>query len=113
MDKQVRLLAGVGGWKMSGSSRKCQGGREEWPGVRVGSGAPRTGSLSPQSTYIHSSTTAVAILDGVMILPDPSSIKIFVQQHLPLPFEEENKFTLDLLFLDNETLSSHAFARLQ
>ena len=80
---------------MSGSSRKCEGGREEWPGGRVGSGAPRTGLLSP--LHIHSTATAVAILDQVRILPDPSSIKVFVVQHPPLPFKKCHG-TFDLLF---------------
>ena len=64
---------------MSGSSRKCQGREGRVARGKSGIGS-KTKNWFAVSTYIHSTVTAaVAILDGVMILRDPFSIKVFVR----------------------------------
>ena len=63
---------------MSGSSRKCQGREGRVARGKSGIGS-KTKNWFAVSTYIHSTTAAVAILDRVMILCDPFSMTIFVR----------------------------------
>ena len=64
---------------MSGSSRKCQGREGRVARGKSGGIGSKTKNWFAVSTYIHSTVTAVAILDRVMVLRDPFSIKIFVR----------------------------------
>ena len=69
---------GLGVWKMSGSSRKCQGREGRVARGKSGIGS-KTKNWFAVSTYIHSTVTAaVAILDRVISLLDPFSMTIFV-----------------------------------